>query len=138
MIGTPTMSGMASDVTPIKWGKKIGALMANIETHDSKASATYYKRYYLQYFAGMWESLNELRRVVKPHSRAVLVVQDSYYKDIHIDLPALICDMSAAVGWSGWERIDFDVPRTMAAINRGTRRYRDDFRATESAVVLVR
>lgn len=138
MIGTPTMSGTSALASPEMWGTKTPALINTITEHRSKASATYYKKYYLQYFSGMWASLNELLRVVKPNGNAVLVVQDSYYKDVHIDLPALIGDMSVAAGWSNWDRLDFPVPRTMAAINPRTRQYRQEFRATESAVVLRR
>ena len=136
MIGTPTMAGGVLDEPPDEWGSETTSLIKRIASHKSKASATYYKRYYMQYFAGMWDSINELHRVVKPGSSAVLVVQDSFYKDVHVDLPALVGHMSEGAGWSSWERLDFTVPRTMAAINPATRRYRDDFRAVESAVVL--
>ncbi|MDQ1629563.1 MAG: hypothetical protein QOI54_3307 [Actinomycetota bacterium] len=136
MIGTPTMFGLADHGGPERWGSKTKALIDEVAAHSSKASATYYKKYYLQYFGGMWTSLAELRRVVKPGRSAVMVVQDSYYKDVHVDLPALIGDMSERAGWASWERLDFKVPRTMAAIHPGSRRYRQDFRAVESAVIL--
>ena len=138
MIGTPTMSRSADDVTPTMWGAKTKALIDKIAAHKSKASATYYRKYYLQYFAGMWDSLNELRRVVKPGGSAVLVLQDSFYKDVHVDLPELIIDMSQAAAWACWKRFDFNVPRTMAAIHPGARQYRQNFRAVESAVILQR
>ena len=54
------------------------------------------------------------------------------------DLPALIGDMSEAAGWARWERRDFSVARTMAAINPAARKYRQGFGAVESAVVLER
>lgn len=138
MIGTPTMSRSAGAEAPSTWGRQVSRLIDTVEGHRSKASATYYRRYYLQYFDGMWGSLKELHRILKPGCPAVLVLQDSFYKDVHVDLPSLIGSMSEAAGWSRWERIDFNVPRTMAAINPATRQYRADFRAVESAVVLER
>ncbi|MEU8814934.1 hypothetical protein [Actinoplanes sp. NPDC048796] len=138
MIGTPTIAGLSSDVRPDQWGAAAADLLARVTAHSSVASATYYRKYYTQYFQGMWTSLNELHRVVKAGSPAVLVVQDSFYKDIHVDLPALVGDMSKAAGWSAWRRLNFNVPRTMAAINPRSRRYRENFAATESAVVLTR
>jgi hypothetical protein len=138
MIGTPTVSGAAKTAKPGDWGKKANDLIHTIAMHESKASATYYRKYYVQYFAGMWGSLIELKRVVRPKSFAALVVQDSFYKDVHVDLPALIGDMSEAAGWAGWERLDFAVAKTMASIHPGARRYRQDFGAVESAVILQR
>ena len=136
MIGTPTMSGAADDVAREQWGPKVRVFIDKVAAHPSRASATYYKKYYLQYFRGMRTSLTELQRVVKPGRSAVLVVQDSFYKELHVDLPALIGDMSETLGWARWERHDFKVPRTMASIHPGTRRYRQDFHAVESAIIL--
>lgn len=138
MIGTPTISGTSMDQVPQEWGAETRALISDVVTHRSKASATYYRKYYMQYFGSMWTSLSELKRVLREDGSAALVVQDSFYKDIHVDLPSLIGDMALAAGWSDWTRIDFAVPVTMAAINPGARQYRKEFRATESAVVLKR
>jgi hypothetical protein len=136
MIGTPTIVSTAETLEPGEWGEETRALLARIETHKSKASATYYRKYYLQYFAGMWDSLAELRRILKPAKQAVLVLQDSYYKDIHVDLPALIASMSQAAGWKEWSRKDFKVVRTMATIHPGARSYRSQVAAVESAIIL--
>lgn len=138
MIGTPTMSGSADAAASEQWGKKTEALISRVAAHSSHASATYYKKYYLQYFGGMWDSLAELHRVLKPGNSAALVVQDSFYKDLHVDLPGLIGDMTETSGWAGWERRDFKVLRTMAAIHPGSRRYRQEFGAVESAIILQR
>ncbi|WP_327007938.1 hypothetical protein OHA72_12075 [Dactylosporangium sp. NBC_01737] len=138
MIGTPTISGSAEDATPSVWGQETATLIDLITSHSSKASSTYYKKYYLQYFSGMWSSLNELHRVVKPGGLMALVVQDSFYKDVHVDLPALILDMGTQAGWTTRRRVNFTVPRTMASIHPGSRQYRQDFRAVESAIVLER
>jgi hypothetical protein len=137
MIGTPLTAHVEDGDFPA-WGAKTSDAINTIAAHTSKASSTYYQRYYLQYFTGMWRSIHELRRVVGAGGKAVLVVQDSYYKDVHLDLPALIGDMSEAAGWARWERRDFSVPRTMAAINPAARKYRQGFGAVESAVVLER
>jgi hypothetical protein len=136
MIGTPTMKRGAIDLAPQECGEAVRELLERISAHPSKASGTYYKKYFQQYFDGMSRSLAELRRVMKPGCAAVLVVQDSYYKEIHVDLPALIGEMSQACGWSDWSRQDFKVARTMAQINPASRQYRQQFRAVESAVTL--
>jgi DNA modification methylase len=136
MIGTPTITNVTETLPHEAWGDKTNALLARIKGHESKASATYYRKYYLQYFTGMWDSLAELRRILKPGSPAVLVLQDSYYKDIHVDLATLIGDMSQAAGWTEWSRTNFIVPRTMASIHPGSRTYRQQVRTVESAIIL--
>jgi hypothetical protein len=138
MIGTPTITSAVDVRRGDAWGEATNSLLARIEGHSSKASATYYSKYYTQYFAGMWASLLELLRVTKPGTSAVLVLQDSYYKDVHVDLPALVGDMSQAAGWAEWSRIDFQVTQTMAAIHPGSRSYDRPMRCVESAIILRR
>jgi hypothetical protein len=138
MIGTPTVIKGAGTLQRKAWGETTNELLDRIAAHSSKASATYYSKYYTQYFTGMWDSLVELRRITKPSKYAALVLQDSYYKDIHVDLPALVGDMSRAAGWVKWERIDFRVSHTMASINPGTRKYKRPMHCVESVVILER
>lgn len=138
MIGTPTMTEEGRTRISASWGDATNAFLDNVQVHPSRASKSYYRKYYLQYFSGLWDSLAEVRRVLRPGGSAVLVVQDSYYKDVHLDLPALLGDMSLAGGWANWERTDFQVGRTMATMNPGSRAYRHQFKTVESALVLTR
>ena len=66
--------------------------------------------------------------------QAVIVIQDSFYKDVHIDLPTVMEEMSESVGFSLRERKDFDIAITKAAINRKARSWRSTFTATESVL----
>jgi hypothetical protein len=133
MIGTPTIS---SDVPqPVAdWGATANALIDRVSQHTSRASGTYYRKYFLQYFASMSQSIKELRRVLSKDGQAVIVIQDSYYKDVHIDLPTVMEEMSESVGFSLRERRDFDIAITKAAINRKARSWRSTFTATESVL----
>ena len=56
------------------------------------------------------------------------MLQDSYYKEVHVDLPALVADMSTAAEWAAWSRIDFPVSHTMATIHPGSRSYKRPMR----------
>ena len=138
MIGTPTINSASNPVDPPSWGDATNRLLKAIEAHPSKASSGYYSKYYRQYFTGMWDSLLELRRVTKPGKHAVLVVQDSYYKNVHVDLPALVCDMGRAAGWAQKSRIDFEVSQTMATLHPGSKMYQRPTRFVESAIILER
>jgi hypothetical protein len=121
--------------TQASWGERVADLLARIGGHPAKASAGYYLKYFTQYFDAMWRSLSEIFRVSRGTAPTVLVVQDSYYKEIHVDLGAILAEMMAAHGWGSVEQVRFPIPVTKAAIHPGTRAYRTSFSATETVLV---
>jgi hypothetical protein len=66
------------------------------------------------------------------------VVQDSYYKDIRIDLPGITVDLLQMRQWTLARSYVFPLRTTMAGINRGTRKYRTNFSATEQVLIFTR
>jgi len=134
MVGTPTMTGERG--APDQWGPTATALLAGVAEHASKASGGYYTNYFHQYYAGMWSSLGELRRVMRDGACAVLVVQDNYYKDLHNDTAKILREMAATLGFESAERHDFPVTRNRASMNPRTRQYRTNASAMESILVL--
>lgn len=134
MVGTPTMTGERG--APEQWGPAATAFVAGVATHASKASSGYYTNYFRQYYAGMWDSLGELRRVMSDDAPAVLVVQDNYYKDLHNDTARILGEMAVALGFESAERHDFPVVRNRASMNPRARQYRTKASAVESILVL--
>lgn len=67
-----------------------------------------------------------------------MVVQNSYYKEILLDLPRVASQLAEATGWRIEQRFDFEVGRTMAVVNPRARAYRQDFGAVESVLLLQR
>jgi len=134
MVGTPTMTGKRG--TAEQWGATATAFLDGVSAHASKASAGYYTKYFRQYYTGMWESLAELRRVLKDGAPAVLVVQDNYYKDLHNDTAKILGEMATTLGFETAERHDFPVVRNRASMNPRTRQYRSKASAVESVLVL--
>lgn len=135
MIGTSTIS--KSKRTPSEeWGKSCNKLLERINQHESKASSAYYYKNHLQYFDGIFKSLGECRRILKLRAGCVLVVQDSYYKDLHNDLPKIVVEMAEQNGLSMVKRRNFKQSRTLAGVNPGTRAYRKTFGATEAVLWL--
>ena len=134
MIGTPTISKQFNENSPA-WGSTCNAFLSSVESHSSKASSTYYLKYFRQYFSSAHESLIEIDRVLNKNGKCALVVQDSFYKDILNDLPTIFCEMAQEIGWHLKYRVDFRVKRTLAGINPESKRYRNDFRAMESALL---
>ena len=134
MVGTPTMTGEYG--TPAQWGESATVFLAGVAAHASKASAGYYTKYFRQYYAGMWSSLGELRRVMRDGAPAILVVQDNYYKDLHNDTAQILGEMAIALGFVSAERHDFQVIRNRASMNPRTRQYRTRASAVESILIL--
>jgi hypothetical protein len=135
MIGTPTVH-RPDDGWPERnrWGATATHLLDVVAAHPSRASATYYLNFYLQYLNGMWRSLKEVARVTRTGSPVVLVAQDSYYKEQHVDLPQILTDMGRELEWRNAAHHTFKVP-TKAWLNQRARQYRDDRSATESVLV---
>lgn len=137
MVGTPTMTGKRGTAEQSEqWGATATTFLEGVAAHASKASAGYYANYFLQYYAGMWDSLGELRRVLKDDAPAVLVVQDNHYKDLHNDTAKILGEMATALGFVSAQRHDFPVIRNRASMNPRTRQYRTKASAVESVLVL--
>jgi SAM-dependent methyltransferase len=120
------------------WGPTCADFLQRVASHASKASATYYLRQHIEYFDSISRSLGELDRVLRPGGRCILVVQDSYYKDVHNDLPRIFTEMTDARGWRLTARHDYAAPSHMARVNQVVRRYRTDTHATEAALWFVK
>jgi hypothetical protein len=135
-LGSPLTLKSETDTESLP--KDVQTLLNRISQHTSKASATYYARYYTRYFTNLFESLHELSRVATPAAKMSLVVQDSYYKEIHIDLPALVTSLVQSLGWAHTDQVNFRQQRTKAAINTRARKYRTETSATESVLFFKR
>jgi hypothetical protein len=133
LIGTSTVPSDVPDA-PTNLGRKCLDFLDALFRHSSKASSTYYYKNHLQYFLSIGASLSEIRRILKTGGRCILVVQDSYYKDLHNDLPAIVGEMAAIRGLRMCCRSDFPLRRTMAGVNPGVREYRNSFSAIESVL----
>ncbi|WP_197046683.1 DNA methyltransferase [Oceanobacillus salinisoli] len=134
MIGTPTIS-KEEIVVKNEWGKTANYFLKLVSEHESKASLSYYYKIYLQYFNSMYRSLKEINRVMKKGSHCVLVVQDSYYKDILIDLSAVFSEMVEEVSWKIENKISYHNKRTLASIHQGTKKYRKNSSVKETALI---
>lgn len=81
------------------WGKQCTLLIDAVRAHRSKSSASYYAKTFVQYFRDAEEILQQYFRVLKPGQCAAVVVQDSWYKDLHVPLGHIYVEMSSGVGF---------------------------------------
>lgn len=116
------------------WGPTCQTFLRSLYRHPSKASKGYYYKTHLDYFEKMGRSLTFLADAMKKSGGAILVVQDSFYKEIHNDLPTTIAEMADARGLRLVRRDDFYFARSMSGINPRTRAYKRGAGATESVL----
>jgi hypothetical protein len=123
IMGSTCISGGSYD-TPALWGRTCLALLRKIRNHSSKASAGYYFKNFVQYFRDAEAILREYLRVLKPNSPCVIVLQDSWYKDVHVPLTKIYCEMAESLGAVRVEVVRTDQVRNhMGLINTRARKY---------------
>ncbi|TPK63060.1 site-specific DNA-methyltransferase [Mesorhizobium sp. B2-4-19] len=105
------------------WGETCNRFLDRVRQHDSKASSTYYYSTHLDYFDKIDSSFGRISSTLRPGGIVCLVVQDSYYKDVHNDLPTIVTEMCGRHGLRLGRRDDFRFSRSMARVNRHTKIY---------------
>lgn len=133
MIGTSTISKSQPAVSPL-WGGTCNALLAEVKSHTSKASNGYYSKNLVQYFDQLYRSLREISRVVTPGGKIALVAQDSFYKEVHIDLPQIISEMSAECGLVLTKHVRHPLRRSIVTLNTRAKANSASLRCSESVV----
>jgi DNA modification methylase len=109
--------------------------LAAVKSHASKASETYYYKNLFQYFSDLNKSISEIARVLKVDSKFICVVQDSYYKDIHCDLPKIMIEIAEFWGLNLLDNIQFESKRNMANLNVKIKQYRKNSLAYENVLI---
>jgi hypothetical protein len=118
--------------------QKVQDLLHRIKAHPSKASNSYYYKIFAHYFEDSRLSLGEIKRVLKPNSTAVIVVQSSYYKNISIPLGELFAAMGEELGFKSRVVLSVPVRRVLASIHPRAKFYLADRQYTEDVVALNR
>ncbi len=113
-------------------------ILRQVREHPSKASATYYARWLTQYLLDYARSLEALSRACRDATRFILVVQDSYYKTVHLPLAAITAELAAQNGWAVDSTHVYSGHASLAWINPASRRYRGPDRPAETVLVLTR
>jgi len=135
LMGTTTIRSRKVARIP-RWPSSVKALLAQVEGHSSDGSVRYYHKNLCQYFSDAHASVAEIQRVMKRGGAALLVVQNSYYKEINIDLAELFGDLAAEAGLASSVVRDLPVWPVMTNLNPKARKYRQDRTYTESIIRL--
>lgn len=137
MIGSTQVPAGPIDVQPA-WGESCIRFLEALRRHPSKASGGYYYRTHVDYFDKMSRSMTRVASALKPGAAAVFVVQDSYYKELHNDLPVIISEIGENNGLTLTKREDFKLSRSMSDINPGRKSYKRPGGATESVLCFAK
>ena len=136
LLGTTTVP--ASPPSGSHLGTGAVQLLDNIKGHHSKASATYYWKWLAQYLCGYAASLAQLAHIAAEPGTITLVVQESFYKDIHIDLATLTEEALEFEGWYLCRSYAFASRRSLAQINPRAEAYRTGYTPKESVLFFRR
>ncbi|MFG3600278.1 hypothetical protein [Micromonospora chersina] len=105
------------------YGPRATELVAQVAAHPSKASSGYYLKQVRQYLDDLTKSFDELSRVSAEGAILMLVVQDSYYKDIPVPLAEICIEEAVARGWTSPDPKAYEVKRTLTQLNTAARAY---------------
>lgn len=114
------------------WGPACLKLLKQVRTHPTKGSESYYYKLFVQYYNSFHRSLKEINRTLVAGGHCVLVVQDSHYKEVHVDVARYVTEMALYLGWTLEKQMDFETRVVMARINPRAQKYRPHTAATES------
>ena len=104
--GSPVVRHVVDDSDGPLPSEYANGLLEQIRTHCSKGSENYYYPWLRNYFWKLKKGLDEIDRAVKREGVICIVVQDSRYKELHINLQQIVTELLAARGRSLRSRID--------------------------------
>lgn len=125
--GSPNEGGIES-----RCARKI---LADVSQHPSKGSAGYYWPWLHKYLCNLQAGLLETVRVTSVNHRVAVVVQDSHYKELHVDLQTIVTETLASAGRRPLARHDYASRRLYAHMNPHARRHLRDRRNVESLLI---
>lgn len=92
--------------------------LESIKEHDTKASSTYYYRFFLSYFIHLELSLRKICGFSNMIRSITIVSQGSYYKEIFVDLPHIVSEILGGAGFAPKLEFAFVGKHSMAMLNR--------------------
>jgi hypothetical protein len=134
MIGT-TMVPVRPIEMHQEWGAQCVQFLDAVYHHPSKASKSYYYLTHLDYFDKIFRSIAKLASALRSRGNAIFIVQDSFYKDIHNDLPAILVEMAGTCGLQIRQRADFMSTTCMSRVNSRAAAHSTRKGSTEAVLV---
>ena len=137
MIGTTMVPNRLIQMRA-EWGGSCLRLLRAVHDHPSKASNGYYYVTHLDYFDKIFRAITNLSSVIRSEGIAILIVQDSFYKDVHNDLAAIIIEMAESQKLFLKKRADFRSTSCMSRINSRAAAYDTRNGSIESVLIFMK
>lgn len=118
-IGTPLIR---ADAPQLALPLSVQDTVARIRRHGSYASERYYYKGFLYYFADMKLALQRIHELLRPGGLALMVVQDTFYKEVHVATPDLVIDIADSVGLRAMGRKDWNVRNYLSQLSPHSRK----------------
>lgn len=137
MIGTPKILSKDNEYDLEQFvSQKTKAILKRIKTHKSKAAESYYYKTFFQYFENMQHSIGEISRVTKSGGTVMMILQDSYFKDVFINLKQCVVETFEHFGFILVEAKAYKASNNIRSINTNSRKYKDKVKVYERIIVL--
>jgi len=120
--GTPTVRGSVISGHELRSDEAL-RLVRKVAEHDSHGSANYYAQWIRNYFVDMEKSLSRICAAVRKSGSIGIVVQDSHYKEIRIDLQTVVTEAMEVAGRKLTCREDYSVRHSLAKMNPAARQH---------------
>lgn len=133
-----TLAAESKSVTlqpPAELAADVAEVLRRIEAHTSHGSANYYLPTIRTYFRDVHHSMSAIAQALRPDGHAILVVQDSYYKEIRLPVQESFELEGNAHGLRIVGRSDELIRSPKSMINTHSRKYRTTHTATESTLI---
>jgi hypothetical protein len=131
-IGTPL-------IRPPKVNMRLPAsaerLIEAIRTHPSYASESYYVKGFRYYFEDMAVALERFNEWLSLSGVLVIVVQNTYYKEILVPVADILIEMAEASGFKLQERRDFKVKTALSRLSPFSRKSTPKHELSESVLL---
>lgn len=105
-------------------GKHVLSLLKTVLNHGSYAAKNYYWKTFVQYFNDALRIVNEMVRVLKPGGQAALVVQDSWFKDLHVNLADCYVELGVKAGMKASVDASYLVTNVLTNVNVAAQKYK--------------
>ena len=134
-MGTPLVSGTFRGDLDALTSECAVTTIARVAKHQSKASPTYYRSWLGNYLYQLDSGTTEMDRIVARDGTICVVVQDSYYKEILIDLQRIVVETLTSLGRTLYARHDYSVRQLRSRMNPRARRHTRDRNQRETLLV---
>jgi len=113
-------------------------LLDAIADHPTKASGTYYLKFFRQYFEDMVDFLRWLRSRSTPTCKGIIVLQDSFYKEIKVPIVKILSEFALDFDFSVEVLLEEKRIRHMGTLSPHQRTHAPDKALTEYTLLLSR